>query len=204
MRRVIILLVGFVLAACGETAAPVPTANIQATIDAAVRATGAAQPIATNAPTTIPPTAALKATTDPRIKTTDCKVGDICAGTDGIVAVAVAEVTRRFNLGNEFIKPQMGHDYIVVNVVLGNGANKPLAYNPLYAKVRANDGAEYVADLMGMGAFPDSLKTGSLEPQGSVRGILPFQVPTGASGFTLIYQAQGLPPPAAVRIDLGR
>jgi hypothetical protein len=205
LRAVILLALCVVLVACGGSAQPVPpSVNVQATVDAAVKATGAAQPKATIAPTAIPPTAVPKATTDPRIKTTDCKVGDICAGTDGVVAVAVVEVTRRFNLGNDFIKPQAGYDYIVLNVVLGNGSTKPLVYNPLYAKVRASDGAEYVADLMGMGAFPDSLKTGSLDPQGSVRGILPFQVPTGASGFTLLYQPQTIPQPVSVKIDLGR
>lgn len=181
-------------------AAAQPTAPTQAQ-------KAAAQP--TNPPPTAEPKAPAATPTEwlingMPVKTSDCKISQVCITTDLTSAVIVNEVVLSDKSGNDFIKPTGNNTYLFVNVIIGNFGKGPVAYNPLYAKVKDGSGREYQTNIMAGASLTGSLQNGNLAPNDKVQGIIAFEVPKGSSGFKFSYQPIVFPQPAPVVIDLGQ
>lgn len=83
------------------------------------------------------------------------------------------------------IAPQPGMRRVAVEVTITNTSTQPVAYNPLYAKVKLADNTE--ANVSFLGKEP-SLKSGNLGPGESARGWLTFEVPQASQLATFSYE----------------
>lgn len=211
MHRLLLFALVLLLVACGGgTAAPAAKAVTEPT--AAAKPTAA--PASTNTP--VPP----KPTDTPKpppatptewvingvtVKDADCKISHLCITPDKTLAVRVTEVLASETTTNQFIKPQPGNTFLLVNVYIGYFGDKSIAYNPLYAKVKDETGREYPSNVMAAAAITGGLQSGTLTPGNNiVQGVIAFEVPKGAGGWKLTYQPLIFPQPPPIVIQLGQ
>jgi hypothetical protein len=119
----------------------------------------------------------------------------------GGIALTVLGVSKTRQIG-EFVEPNSGSVYLVIEVVIENASRDETPYNPLYFKAKDSDGFEY-----NTAAFaPDpGLKSGSLARGDRARGFVAFEVRDTARGLVVTYEPLvllgGYEP---IRIELGQ
>jgi hypothetical protein len=216
MHRVIILLVCLLLTACGGGQAAAPAVNVQATVDAAVKAALAAQttnpppPTAAPTDTPAPPTEAAPAgppaTPTVTIKTSGCKIKEVC--TSGGVVLIVGDVPQRTERISQIITPPAGRDYAIIYVSVAHaGRAQGVDYNPLYFKLRDDTGGEWPASAFPIqipGLNVPSLSHGKITTPGDyVAGMVAFELPKDAKPASVIFtpSAFGVSP---IRVDFGQ
>ncbi len=178
---------GTAVAPVSGTVTAAPTATTAPTSTAAP--TASAVPTSTRAPTAAPTTPAAAAA---------CAVGERCDR--GGTALTVNSVKTTDTI-DTFPTPAQGNTFLVVDVSIENTGAKDIPFNPLFFKVRAEDGTESNSTIL---APSPSLKTGELTPGEHVRGNVAFEISQSATGLLLLYQPLVFPQPEAIRVNLGR
>ena len=159
-----------------EKAAPAPTSPA---------ATKTTAPASTARPTDTP-----RATNTPKPTNTSrpsptANVGGVGERREaGGIALTITKVSKT-NTISDLWKAKAGHVYLVVEALIENTTRDEAPYNPLYFKVKDEEGYEYTTALAA--PSPD-LKSGSLAKGERVRGNVAFEVPTAAKGFVLSYE----------------
>lgn len=102
----------------------------------------------------------------------------------GGVQLTVTAVTRAPELG-QFQKAEDGNEYVLAEVIIATIGRDAAPYNPFYFKVKDADGYEYTVAL---NTGDRALKSGELSQGDTVRGIVAFEVPIGATGLILSYE----------------
>lgn len=109
-------------------------------------------------------------------------VGDRVEAGGIAVMLAQAGMTDRIS---QFLDPDPGNEYLVIEVVIENTSRDEAPYNPLYFSVKDGEGFEYDATFIG----PDqALKSGTLAKGDKVRGRVAFAVPKTADKFIVRYE----------------
>lgn len=101
----------------------------------------------------------------------------------GDYVVQVASIEDPYVSTNEFYQPEEGFRYISVDVIYDNpSSSDTLDYNPYDWKLYDSDGYSYSHNWIGKEPM---LSSGTLNPGGTARGWLTFEVPTTAANFKL-------------------
>jgi len=100
------------------------------------------------------------------------------------------------------LNAKVGYTYVDLEVEISNtGRDDPSPYNPLYFKVRDNQGYEYSTDFV---SVEPALKSGKLAKGEKVKGHVAFEVPETAAGLLVLYEPGVLfGGYRIIRIDLG-
>lgn len=118
----------------------------------------------------------------------------------GGIALTVIKVSKLDQI-DEFLKPDDGNIYLVLEVIIENLSREITPYNPFYFRIKDVDGFEYDSAFV---APPPELKAGDLQQGDKVRGNVAFEIPVFAQGLTVTYEPLvlfgGYQP---VRVDLG-
>lgn len=78
-----------------------------------------------------------------------------------------------------------GNEYLVVKVTIKNTTKDVKSYNILDYKVEKSDGQ--VDDTSIISAVDNTLSSGDLTPNGTVKGNIVFEIPSGSTGNNLLY-----------------
>lgn len=100
------------------------------------------------------------------------------------VGLSVLKVRQQSQV-SEYLKPEAGNTYLIVEVVIENLSKEKAPYNPLYFKVKDAEGFEHNASFIGVEPV---LKSGELRAGGKSRGFVTFEVPKTSKGFVLSYE----------------
>jgi hypothetical protein len=161
------------------------TTTINPTLQSSSESVATSIPVPTQMqdPTKTPPTQVPKLTQETEKSPAIGKVGDRIESTGE--AISLIKVDRQNELG-KFRKADKGKTYVVVEVLIENvGRDDPIPYNPLYFKLKDEDGFEYNPNILG----PDkSLMSGELPKGDKVRGVVAFEIPNGAKGLIMQYK----------------
>jgi Domain of unknown function (DUF4352) len=99
------------------------------------------------------------------------------------VALTVNKVSTATSI-QQFLTPQAGNIYLVLDVTIENTGQDAGSYNALYFKVKDANNFEYDTAL----AAPDpSLKSGDSNKGDKVRGNVAFELPIGAKALVMSY-----------------
>lgn len=91
----------------------------------------------------------------------------------------------RRNAGGDFFKPKVGHEYLVLDLTYENTTAKEAAVSSLIsASVKDSTGQKYTFAL---GGTDKSSPDGSIAPGDLLRGEIPFEVPTDATGLVFTF-----------------
>jgi len=83
-------------------------------------------------------------------------------------------------------KPDKGKVFFDIEIILENASmSDNLPCNPLYFKLKDEEGYEYTTALV---SLDPALKSGDLATGGTARGHIAFEVQNDARGFTLTYE----------------
>jgi hypothetical protein len=101
------------------------------------------------------------------------------------VAITVLSTSSTDKI-NDFLKPEEGNNYLVLDVIVENvSRDESTPYNPMYFKLKDNDGFEYTP--AGLAPEP-SLKSGELKKGDKARGQVAFEVKAAGLGFVVSYE----------------
>ncbi|GGE70203.1 DUF4352 domain-containing protein [Priestia taiwanensis] len=98
----------------------------------------------------------------------------------------VKKVEKKAKL-SEFMKPDEGKEYVVVDVELSNVGKETIPFNSMYFQMQDGDNVILNTDASGFG-LSDSLKSGDLATEGKVAGKIVFQAKKGDNNLTVIYK----------------
>jgi hypothetical protein len=131
--------------------------------------------------TPLDPPAQAHQTPAPKPTTTPGEVGERVVADDVALTIVKTEMKDKLS---EYEEAPEGSTYLVAEVVIENGSNEAISYNPTYFKIKDADGFEY----NGSGGGSDTpLHSGEL-PQGEkVRGTVTFKIRQGAEGLVVNY-----------------
>jgi hypothetical protein len=99
----------------------------------------------------------------------------------GGIALTVKQV-KRLDSVNDYSKAEAGNEFLVVEVLTENVGLAAAPYNPMYFKLKDDQGYEYYATSS---APEPSLKSGELAKGESARGWIAVEIPKGAKGLVL-------------------
>ncbi len=102
----------------------------------------------------------------------------------GGIAVTVLGV-QKMNQIDQFLKPDAGNTYLVIEVLIENVSHDEAPYNPLYFEAKDNDGYAYNSALLAPN--PD-LQSGTLARGEKARGFVAFEVKQSAVGLKVSYE----------------
>ncbi|MDW8800907.1 DUF4352 domain-containing protein [Clostridium sp. A1-XYC3] len=128
-----------------------------------------------------------KMTINPRNNSGVYKVGE--EARTGNVAVKVNKVQKC--LGDDYVKPMIGDEFVIVTVKERNlSKDSNIDYNEAYYQIQNSKG-----QIKGLAtnAFDRRLDSGRLIPGGEVDGTLTFEVPKDDPQLTLIYNQDSKP-----------
>jgi uncharacterized protein DUF4352 len=138
------------------------------------------------APTTAAPAASSTAAPTATSRRT-YKVGEAIASTDGWrLTVVKSEDSQPVS---SFFTPKPGNGYVAVFVRHDNGSSKPVSTNPFFFKLQDSAGIRHDAAIFG--SRDDKLGSGEVAPGAFVVGSIVFEVPTGDTKLSLIYEQFG-------------
>jgi len=209
-RRLVLGMVGLLLAGCGATATPGPdSAATQTRATEVAQVQGLQTQVA--APTNTPPRAPATATIEPintimpttTIKATPTpaptpvptsaptmtatpsggKVGERIASRD--VAVTINEVRDPLAPG-QYLAPKPGSRWVAFDVTVENAASKPRDYNLYFTRIKTADSREYQPAFVDADIQP-LLQSGTQQPGEATRGWIAFEIPEGAQLATFTY-----------------
>lgn len=114
------------------------------------------------------------------------KVGDVIAM--GTSTLTINEIL--FPAGDQFIKPNEGNKFIVVDLTIENKGTTAITVSTLLQMWLKDDaGRKYDVDLMATSASGGSTPDGEISPGEKVRGQVGFQVPENATGLVFVFDA---------------
>lgn len=122
--------------------------------------------------------------TEKKPEQTIFKPGDTIEFDKKKVMVAVPE--RKWDSGNQFIKPESGNEFVKVQVTIENNSDSEAMYNSFDWKLQDSKGVIKDVDSS-IFTIDGALDSGQLAPKGKVSGFLVFQVPADDTGLTLRY-----------------
>ena len=102
------------------------------------------------------------------------------------IELTVREVKRGYVPESEYYTPEDGKEYISVSVNLKNVGTDTQTFSSFDFKMRDGTGTEK-SDAF-VGGATGELSTGSLAVDGTTTGIIIFEVPSGDTKLTLIYE----------------
>lgn len=109
-------------------------------------------------------------------------VGEKVQLEDNVLTVTKVEKSA----GGEFDKPQDGHEYVVVTVLIENAGDENISYNPFDFKM-SNSQGQIVDQAFTTIDTNTALQSGELAPGGKVTGTIAFEQPAGDPGLQLQY-----------------
>ncbi|WMW49611.1 DUF4352 domain-containing protein [Bacillus paralicheniformis] len=77
------------------------------------------------------------------------------------------------SMGNEYIKPKNGNEYVIVTVNIENKSDKDISYNPLDFQIQNEDG-QITHNTYAL-SDDNQLSSGNLTKDGKVSGTIAFQ-----------------------------
>jgi hypothetical protein len=114
------------------------------------------------------------------------KVGDVVAM--GTTILTVNEV--QYPAGDDFIKPNAGYKFLVVDLTLENqGATAISVSTLLQMSLKDSTSQQYDIDIMASVASGGSSPDGEIAPGEKLRGQVGFQVPETATGLVFVFDA---------------
>ncbi|MDI6600340.1 MAG: DUF4352 domain-containing protein [Thermoanaerobacteraceae bacterium] len=156
------LLVFVIVAGCGETATPEKVSDAGA---------------ATNQ------TEGVKKDEEKAPAVETFKIGDVISIGDYVLTV---NSTRTSN-GNDFLKPDEGNTWYIIDATVENKSDKPVNVSSLLM-FTLSDGEGYSYD-QAFGADTKGSLDGELAPGRKMRGELAYEIPESAGGLELIFDA---------------
>ena len=165
------------------------------TIQARPTNTAAAEAPAVTSPTDTPVVAPEVAPTDtpataPEVAPTDTPVPPPAAEMPGVGDTAETD-NLRITLNEVrheatgLIAPDDGHEYVIVNVTFENKSNEEQNVSTLLQmSLRDDTGQRYT---IAFGSNAESTPDGSIAPGDKLRGDVPFEVPTTATGLVFVF-----------------
>ena len=204
---VLVVLISVLLASCRST----PTPDLEATIQAGVAATQAAQPTNTltpeprDTPTPEPTDTPTAEPTDTPAPTSTARPTETPMPTDTSEPTQAPEPTEApssdYSLSVVGVEdpatprprhePKEGTKALAVEVILGNVSGDTHRVNPLNGTLVDQDGFSYYPELAAReGGYIDGI---DLAPGEKVRGWIPFEVPVGTVASYIKYQFSGYP-----------
>lgn len=104
------------------------------------------------------------------------------------------------NVKNDGVfKPDAGNKWIAALVEIEGIDPNGASYNPFYFTLRDGDGFEY--NFSAFGKDPALQSSNDLKPGKKVRGWVTFEVPKGATGLLLLYEAGFIADEVEVELD---
>jgi hypothetical protein len=100
--------------------------------------------------------------------------------------VTVTKVTRNYNTGNPYAKPESGKEFVAVEVKIENNGSSEIDFNTYDFQMQDSNGTLRNIDLIV--GLESQLNSGNLAPGGKVTGNLGFQVPKGDAGLKLVFK----------------
>ncbi len=117
---------------------------------------------------------------------TNFQVGDIVSIGDSVLTVLGWENVEP----NDFVKPEEGKKFLVVDVTVENKSDQPEAISTLIQmSIKDSSGQKYDVDLMAQTASGGTSVDGELAAGEKVRGDVGFQVPVDANGLQFEFDA---------------
>jgi hypothetical protein len=102
------------------------------------------------------------------------------------IELTVQEVKRGYVPESDFYTPEEGKEYISVRVSLKNVGVDTQSFSSFDFKMRDGTGTEKNDAFVG--GVTGELSSGSLAADGTTTGLLVFEVPTGDTNLTLVYE----------------
>lgn len=124
------------------------------------------------------------AQSDAKDEKTEFKVGETASFDDK--SIAVTDVQRNYDTGNEFAQPESGKEFVIVTVKINNNSDSTLDYNTYEFKMQDSNGVQQNEAFTAL--TEGKLNSGSLAAGGEVTGKLAYEVPQGDTGLKLLYQ----------------
>ncbi len=97
--------------------------------------------------------------------------------------------------------PRPGNTHLVVDLTIENVGRTRVHYGRLWFNVKASDNYEYDTSLDGA-LLQGHLQSGDLSRGEKARGKLAFEIPINSTGFTLVYEYDGILTEKPMRISL--
>lgn len=116
---------------------------------------------------------------------TEFKVGDTASFNDK--SIAVKEVQRNYQTGNQFAQPESDKEFVLVTVEITNNGKDAMDYNTFEFKLQDSSGVQQSESFTALSE--GKLNSGSLAPGGKVTGKLAYEVPKDDTGLKLLYQS---------------
>lgn len=101
---------------------------------------------------------------------------------------------------NQFLQPKAGNKYVNVDISIENAGTEAITVNVLDFALQDSDGYSYTNAATSKEPY---LTVETVQPGRKVRGFISYEVPSGASGFELVYTPSWWST-GQVIIDLGR
>lgn len=117
---------------------------------------------------------------------TTFKVGDVIKSGD--FEVTITSVQRDYVSANQFIEPDDGREFVLLNVEVKNVSDDKKTYLSTDWRIEDNDGALESVSLGACIADDTCLDSGDLVAGGKKTGSLIFEVPAGQEGLKVHYK----------------
>jgi hypothetical protein len=104
-------------------------------------------------------------------------------------AVTVNDLQRGFVFPYNIPSPQVGNEFVLVNVTITNTSAQPIDVNPLNFKAEDSNGVRRNAQTAT--GQPNALTVGSIAPGGELTGNLVVEAPQDDPNIKLVYQPFG-------------
>lgn len=115
---------------------------------------------------------------------TEFKIGETASFDNK--SIAVTDVQRNYETGNQFAQPESGKEFVIVTVQITNNSDSTLDYNTFEFKMQDSNGVQQSEAITALSE--GKLNSGSLAKGGKVTGKLAYEVPKDDAGLKLLYQ----------------
>jgi hypothetical protein len=104
-------------------------------------------------------------------------------------AVTLNDLQRGFVFPYDIPRPQVGNEFVLMNVTITNTSDQPINVYPFDFKAEDSNGVR--RDARTATGQPDAIIVGSIAPGGELTGNLVVETPQGNPNVKLIYQPYG-------------
>ena len=104
-------------------------------------------------------------------------------------ATTVNDIQRPFVFPRNIPRPQVGNEFVLMNVTITNTSAQPINVNPLHFKSEDSNGVRINARTAT--GQPDAITPGSIAPGGELTGNLVAEVAQGDPTINLVYLPSG-------------
>ena len=103
--------------------------------------------------------------------------------------VSVNDIQRPFVFPRNAPRPQMGNEFVLMNITITNTSSQPINVNPVHFKSEDSNGVRLNARRAT--GQPDEITTGTIAPGGELTGNLVAEVAQGDPTINLVYLPSG-------------